>query len=360
VSLFAILFLAKFVGDQTEIITDVVGEIIGGILNATFGNIFELLFSLISLFENTENSDKILLDVLIGGVVSNLLLVLGSSILLGGIKNGIQKVLNDNIHSTSVFILFISSIILTIPSLYMELNKSSEKDNNIKYINIIIAMSLFINFIYFSYFQLMNNDETIENTNNSTNDNYVDIEDSKNNTTWNTTLNSYQNTFAVNDTLNITIITNNAKKNIFYPIIMLFVGTTCVGFVADNLTNSIGNFNSNISQLVMSFTFLAFVGSVPEHYTAIIAAIEGKIDQVITIAITSSTQLLMLIPSILVFLGFFRSRNFSLVMPAYLLIAMNISTLCAYLVIQKQNITWIAGLQMMFIYSIIIVMICVW
>uniref|UniRef100_A0A6C0H4S4 Sodium/calcium exchanger membrane region domain-containing protein n=1 Tax=viral metagenome TaxID=1070528 RepID=A0A6C0H4S4_9ZZZZ len=328
-SLISVLLLAKFVGNQTEEISEVVGEILGGITNATFGNVFELLFSLIALFKNREKYDEILLNLLIGGVVSNILLVLGSSIYLGGLYNDNQIMKNIEIHSTNARILLVSSILITIPSLYKEIKCykkdivyiispiDNEFECNTRNIDIIIAITLFSTFVGLNVYQLKNKK------------------------------NEYN-------------LGEEQEKSIKMNILFLLIGCGIVGFISDNLINDIENIKSNISSLIFSFVISGFIGSFPEHYTAITASIQNKIDESISISLTSSIQLLMFIPSILVFLGFIRNREFTLVMPWYLLIPMNITTLCSYLFLHKKKMIWIEGLFMMFVYLTIIVTICNW
>jgi Ca2+:H+ antiporter len=56
----------------------------GGLLNATCGNVPELI---IALFALHKEKLEILKWSLLGSILSNLLLVLGSSLLLGGLVN---------------------------------------------------------------------------------------------------------------------------------------------------------------------------------------------------------------------------------------------------------------------------------
>ena len=79
----AIIPLAGWMGQATEEIAVVLGPSWGGLLNATFGNATELIIALIALNEGLVNVVK---SSIVGSIISNLLLVLGFSMLLGGIK----------------------------------------------------------------------------------------------------------------------------------------------------------------------------------------------------------------------------------------------------------------------------------
>jgi Ca2+:H+ antiporter len=57
---------------------------VGGLLNATCGNITELI---IAIFALKSNQIAVVKYSLLGSILSNLLLVLGTSLLCGGIAN---------------------------------------------------------------------------------------------------------------------------------------------------------------------------------------------------------------------------------------------------------------------------------
>ena len=79
----AILPLAAWMGTATEEIAVVVGPTLGGLLNATFGNATELIIALIAL--NAGLVDVVKASIT-GSIIGNLLLVMGFSMLLGGLR----------------------------------------------------------------------------------------------------------------------------------------------------------------------------------------------------------------------------------------------------------------------------------
>ena len=79
----AILPLAGWMGTATEEIAVVLGPSWGGLLNATFGNATELIIALVALNEGLVNVVKASIT---GSIIGNLLLVLGLSMFLGGLK----------------------------------------------------------------------------------------------------------------------------------------------------------------------------------------------------------------------------------------------------------------------------------
>ncbi|TYG55741.1 hypothetical protein ES288_D08G007100v1 [Gossypium darwinii] len=83
-SLLGLTPLAERVSFLTEQIAYFTGPTVGGLLNATCGNATELIIALFALYRNKIH---VLKYSLIGSILSNLLLVLGTSLLCGGLAN---------------------------------------------------------------------------------------------------------------------------------------------------------------------------------------------------------------------------------------------------------------------------------
>ncbi len=88
VSALAILGLAYTLGHATEQLGLTLGPRIGGIMNATVGNVGEII---IAAFLILDGKIELVHASITGSIIGNLLLVLGASLLIGGIKNGVQS-----------------------------------------------------------------------------------------------------------------------------------------------------------------------------------------------------------------------------------------------------------------------------
>jgi Ca2+:H+ antiporter len=80
-SALALVPLAWLIGEATEHAAEHTGPGVGGFLNATFGNAPELI---IALFAVADGLPNVVRGSITGSIVSNLLLVLGLAVLLGG------------------------------------------------------------------------------------------------------------------------------------------------------------------------------------------------------------------------------------------------------------------------------------
>ena len=83
-SALAMIPVAGLIGEATESIAVHTGPRIGGLLNATFGNAAELIITIVAIREGLLELVKASIT---GSIIGNLLLVLGLSFLLGGLKN---------------------------------------------------------------------------------------------------------------------------------------------------------------------------------------------------------------------------------------------------------------------------------
>ena len=82
-SAIAIVPLAGLMGKSTEHLAAKMGEGVGGLLNATFGNAAELIIALIAMRAGLYDVVKASLT---GSIIGNTLLVLGLSVVVGGLK----------------------------------------------------------------------------------------------------------------------------------------------------------------------------------------------------------------------------------------------------------------------------------
>ena len=83
VAALAIVPLAGWMGRATEQLAARSGAGVGGFLNATFGNAAELIIALVALSKGLTGVVK---ASIAGSIIGNLLLVLGASILVGGLR----------------------------------------------------------------------------------------------------------------------------------------------------------------------------------------------------------------------------------------------------------------------------------
>ena len=114
VSAAGILGLAWVVGLSTERLGSLTGPQVGGILNATFGNIAELIIAFFALQAGLIDVVKASIT---GSIIGNLLLVLGASVLVGGLRHGTQT-FSQRIAGSNAALLVVAAIGLFVPAVF--------------------------------------------------------------------------------------------------------------------------------------------------------------------------------------------------------------------------------------------------
>ena len=120
----AIIPLAGLMGEATEQLAERLGPGIGGLLNATFGNAAELIIALFALF---KGYDEVVKASLAGSILGNVLLVLGASLLAGGLKHRTQT-FNRTAAGVGSTMLVLASFGLLVPAIFHELPEVTAQD----------------------------------------------------------------------------------------------------------------------------------------------------------------------------------------------------------------------------------------
>jgi Ca2+:H+ antiporter len=152
----AIVPIARLIGHSTENLTHYTGEAVGGLLNAAFGNLPELIICVVALKAGLY---AMVSASLVGAILFNLLLIVGLSFLLGGMRHG--KV-QFNAQAVSVYstMMFIAVVSLALPSIYGRLFSSGGADALAQeHLNIGLAVVLLVLFGLYLVFMLITNPE---------------------------------------------------------------------------------------------------------------------------------------------------------------------------------------------------------
>ena len=165
VSILAIVPLAERLGFVTEEVAAHTNETLGGLLNATFGNVTELIISLMAL----RNGDIRLVKMsLLGSILTNTLLVLGASFFFGGLKYSEQRH-NRKGAQLNAGLLLLSVLSLTLPSVMSEtaMSGTSEEENGRDILRVSRVSSVFLlaGYSAFLVFQLKTHKHMFESEN---------------------------------------------------------------------------------------------------------------------------------------------------------------------------------------------------
>ena len=152
----AILGLAWVVGLATERLGAVAGPQAGGILNATFGNVAELIIAFFALQAG-------LLDVvkasLTGSIIGNLLLVLGASVLVGGLRHGTQR-FDARVAGSNAALLVVAAIGLFVPAIFA-ITVGGRATDTLQEESVIVSVLLIVGYGLALVWQFTNPDRTL-------------------------------------------------------------------------------------------------------------------------------------------------------------------------------------------------------
>ncbi|TVU02253.1 hypothetical protein EJB05_52247, partial [Eragrostis curvula] len=276
-SLIGLVPLAERVSFLSEQIADTAGPTAGGLLNATCGNVPELI---IALFALHKEKLEILKWSLLGSILSNMLLVLGSSLLLGGLANaGKERPLDRRQADVSIGLLMLGVLchILPILSKYT-ISTGDDIASSVSNLELSRLSAIVMLTAYFGglVFQLKTHRQIFEQEEDSSESSSTSSDD---------------------DAADNTVI--GFASAVIWLIGMAAVIAMLSNYVVTTIEEA--SESLGISVRFVSVILLPIVGNAAEHAGAIIFAFKNKIDITLGIALGSATQIsLLVIPVILI------------------------------------------------------------
>ena len=310
----AIIPLAGLMGEATESLAAVSGPRIGGFLSATFGNATELI---IAIFAIRSGHSEIAKASIAGAIIGNILLVLGASMLLGGLKFKVQK-FNKKASGNSATLLLFAIIGLAIPAIFLHSVKYEELTINYEVVSIAIAAVMIIIYIlglifsFFTHKDIMGTEHAED----------IEVKWSKN-------------------------------KSIF----VLLLATVLIAFESEFLVGSIEGIAHGLgwNKMFIGIIVIAIIGNAAEHATAVLMALKNKMDVALEIAVGSSLQIVLFVAPALVFLSllFGRENWMSLIFNEFELAGIAAAVFIANIVSQDGESNWLEGVQLIAVYIIL-------
>ena len=320
----AMIPLAGLMGQATEVLATHTGPRLGGLLNATFGNAAELIITILAIREGLLNPaiNEHMLDLvrasLTGSILGNVLLVLGLSIFLGGLKHGTQRF--DRSHAgLNATMLMLAVAALIIPSIF---SHSIEEVNHdaVEYLSLGVAAVMIVLYLLLLVFQLRNpGADTYED------DEYSVAEEEA------------------------------PHRSLRSGVIMLVLATGAIVWMAELLVGSVEHvvLEIGISEFFLGIIIIPIIGNVAEHLVAAQVALKNKMELSLAISVGSSLQIALFVAPLLVFISLLMNNPLTLVFNQFELIAMMAAVLIAGFVSLDGESNWLEGAMLLAIYVII-------
>lgn len=149
--------LAGLIGLATEELAGHVGQLAGGLLNATFGNAAELIIGLAAL---SAGLPDVVRASITGSIIGNALLVLGTSMLAGGWRFGVQT-FNARNSGQYASMLALAVVGLVIPSLVVLIDvggvggaRGGKLSISLYALSFIVAVILLVSYVAYIAFSI--------------------------------------------------------------------------------------------------------------------------------------------------------------------------------------------------------------
>jgi Ca2+:H+ antiporter len=149
----AIVPLAGLLSHATESVAKRMGDTLGALMNVSFGNAVELIIFIIAL---TKDEFRIVQASILGSILANLLLILGMSFFLGGLRYR-EQIYNSTVTQMSACLLSLSVMSLLLPTAFHAAFAEDKQDvAEVKELQVSRGTSVILLLVYVLYlvFQL--------------------------------------------------------------------------------------------------------------------------------------------------------------------------------------------------------------
>lgn len=313
----AIIPLAGLLGEATDALSVKAGDKIGGLLNATLGNAAELIITIVALQAGLLEVVKASIT---GSILGNLLLVLGLSLLAGGLKNGTQHFDRRGI-SVMMTTMTIAIIGLVIPTMFSSAIETVSH-NSVEYLSIGVAIALMASYILSLFFTLRGDSKS---------DKIAQAEE--------TPVPHH----------------HGPLSDIRIALAVLAVAVVLIALLSEILVGAVEPLieAQGISELFIGVIVVPIIGNAAEHLVAVEMAIKNRMELSIGIAVGSSLQIALFVAPVLVFIALLFGQQLTLVFNQFEIAALIAAVLITALIALDGESNWLEGAQLLIVYLIL-------
>jgi Ca2+:H+ antiporter len=317
VATLGIIPLAAWMSRSTEHISEKIGPGFGGLLSATFNNAPELIISLVALSNGLEEVVK---ASIIGSILGNILLVIGVSMFLGGLR---YKHLHFNQTSVSVAAtsLCLATIGLIIPTLYQLARTGPENPSAELGLSSVIAAILFAIYLMWLIFSLFSHKQLFlegEDNNEGDSDN------------------------------------GSATWPLYQSIPTLFCSTLLTVILSEFMADSVERacHQLGISTVFVSIIVVAIIGNAGES-SAVLVALKNKMHLSLNIAIGSSLQIALFVTPLIILASHLFGHPITLEFSLAEIVSLTMAIVIMVTISSDGECNWMEGAQLIAVYLMI-------
>ncbi len=312
----AVIPLAGWMGRATEHLAEHAGEGVGGLLNATFGNAAEMIIAIMALRKGLYPVVKASLT---GSIIGNILLVLGASVLVGGLKHKEQR-FNPTAARSQSTMLFLAAIGLIAPAAFHHIAgpKALLLEGRLSFD---ISWVLLATYVCGLIFTLVTHKELFSGDGGHS-------QPGEGGPSW-----SIKKAFGV-----------------------LAIATAAVAWMSEILVGAVEETARSLgmTEVFIGVVVVAIIGNAAEHSTAVLAARRNRMDLSLAIAIGSSVQIAIFVAPLLVILSYLIApRPMDLVFTVPEVLAVTVAVAVATQIASDGESNWLEGVQLLAVYLIL-------
>jgi Ca2+:H+ antiporter len=316
---------AALMGRATEELADRAGPGIGGLLNVTFGNLPELL---IAFFALREGLHEVVKASIIGSVISNVLLVLGASMLVGGLRRE-RQLFNATAARAQATMLILASAALVMPAIFQLVKGGALPTpgaelvgfaHPVEQLSLTVAIVLLIVYAGGLWFSLVTHRDLFNPPDESGDEH------------------------------------ESGPWSVRRSVGVLAIAGLAVGVMSEILVGSIAETaeSAGLTEFFIGAVIVAIVGNAAEHWVAVYVASKDKMDLAVNIAVGSAAQVALFVGPLLVVMSFFVGPEpLGLVFNGFELGALLLAVIIASHITGDGQSTWFAGLMLLALYVVL-------
>ncbi len=334
--------LAVLIGRSTEDLEYYVGPIAGGLLNATFGNAPEII---IGIFALQHGLISVVKASITGSIISNSLLVLGSSLAFGGWRWGKQYFsARDAGQYSTMMVLAIAGLL--IPSAGSLFIKDPGRNQAVSNVIAIILLLVYAMYLATHVFHLRTERRSPKRHSKTMPFPSPAAEQEQS-----------EEVEAVTGGVNPHEVDNRKPPKLWLAVVMLLAATIGVAWNSELLVGAIKPVTEQLgwSPVFIGLVIIPIVGNAAEHSSALFIALRDHVDLSMAIAAGSSIQVATFVAPLLVLVSHFFPASLDLVFQPLELAVLGLATILFPLVTLDGESTWLEGVQLVAVY----VMACV-
>jgi len=311
VACLGVLPLASYMGEATEHLAARTGSTLGGLLNATFGNAAELIIAIVALRAGMVELVKASIT---GSILGNLLLILGLSLLAGGLNRPVLR-FNRTSAGMSSAMLALAVVGLVFPALLHQVHPRPEELNAFR-MSEAAAVILGLTYLGSLVFSLKTHKSLFDGEH---------------------------------------VPPAGGTWGIGKSVIVLGLATVGVVVQSEILVHAVEGVTTTLgwSEMFLGLIIIPVIGNAAEHSTAILVARKGQTDLALQIALGSSTQIALLVAPILVGVGLLVGQPMDLVFQPLEVVALAMATIVTAIITLDGESHWFEGLQLIAVYGLL-------